>query len=620
MDVETRSLYDVKYKSNCLSFAASLTGLSSILACRMMLIVPMGFEILPSSNPLRTLAKMTSSLKQTSMDDRREMFLNRLLYVAVLVWTFLGMCFPMYDTDFWWHLKTGERILSGDGIPYIDLFTFTDADKPWIDMHWGFQVLVAVLYRLGGVPLVTLVKSAIITGAVAIGWRATGPDLPSWKKALLWILPIICISGRGNERPEMLTQLFLALWLWIARKTDQRPNLIWFLPLVQVVWVNCHALFVLGLVVGFCYTVDALVRDWLNGQLGLARRMTGPTFRTIWIVGGLVAAACFINPYFEEGVLFPLTLYRKFSIEKDFYSKNIGEFQPPIDFVLRSGFSNIYLISELGVWLITAASFIWLLAMKRRWSLFRLLMFAGFSHLAWQATRNTNIFALVSGFIACENFADVQSSDSEPAAAGRTSVAYLPTIAVTAMIAGLCLAVVTGLWNQIGEKNKPFALGEAPNWFIHDAARFAGQPQFPMRAFVANIGQAEVYVYHNGPERKVFMDARLEVCTRETFERLNKILYAMSKGSDSWESFFREGGLPVVILDSRTTRTSINGMMRLRTWRLVFADRSAAVFLPVGLADHLKLPMADPTPLIYPDGPPQRSPNNAPLTNDKNTQ
>jgi hypothetical protein len=535
----------------------------------------------------------------------QEVFWNRILFALVLVWTFLALCFPMFDTDFWWHLKTGEWILAGNGIPYVDLYTFRDSDKPWIDLHWGFQVLITVLYHAGGIPLVTLTKAAVITGAVAIAWRAGGSQLSTWKKALLWILPIVCVVGRGNERPEMLSQLFLTIWLLIARQTDSRPNLIWYLPLLQLVWVNCHALFVLGLVVGFCYGVDAITREIGQGRFGLQPRIAGPNLRTIFFAAGFVALACFVNPYFEEGAFFPLTLFRKFSVEREFYRQNIGEFRSPIDYLLSFGLTNIYLAAELAVWFVTAFSFFWLLASKRRWSPFRLLLFAGFSHLAWQMSRNTNIFALVSGFIACENFADSAFSSVETARPGPNSETR-PTKWLSVLVFGLCLMVVTGWWNEIGEKNKPFTLGEAPRWFIHDAAKFAGQPGFPDFAFVSNIGQAEVYVYHNGPKRRVFMDARLEVCTQRTFELYNNVLADMASGSTRWQSLFAGGELPVVILDSRTSRMAISGLLNTPSWRLVFADSAGAVFLPTSKANQLKLPVADPTPLMYPDGPPKK--------------
>lgn len=574
------------------------------------------------NSPGRVATTNTPDDKTTSTIDNRspsERLWDRSLFVSVLLWTFLSMCFPLLDTDFWWHLKTGEWILSHGTVPYVDLYTYKDADKPWIDLHWGFQVFITLIYRLGGIPLVTLVKSAIFTTSVAIAWNAGGPKLASWKKAAIWILPIICITGRGNERPEMLSQLFLAMWLWFAKETDKRPKSIWWLPAMQLVWVNSHALFVLGLVVGFCYGADMVVRLLFGGRLGIPPRKSGPEARTVAIVGGLVAASCFVNPYFEEGAFFPLTLYRKFSVEKEFYSKNIGEFRPPIEYVKQKGLSNIYVIAELGTWIITAASFVTLLIVKRTWSPFRLLLFAGFSHLAWQASRNTNIFSLISGFVACENFAEAVLVPI----ARKTNRSETPnnSLLYTKWMAGLTsvlsILVVTGIWNDgiwidgnwnipIGEKNKPFGLGEASNWFIHDAAKFAAQEGFPKRAFVANIGQAEVYVYHNGPDHKVFMDARLEVCSQQTFMQLNDALLAMQTGSSRWLNEYREDEIPVVILDSRTVRQAINGMLITPFWRLVFADRSAAVFLQTELAEKLNLPPVDPAPLMYPDGPPKR--------------
>ncbi|WP_397569110.1 hypothetical protein [Schlesneria sp. T3-172] len=535
-----------------------------------------------------------------------------ILFSTVLIWTFLGLCFPMYDTDFWWHLKTGQSILAGNGIPGLDLYTFTDADKPWIDLHWGFQVLVAILYAIGGVPLVTLVKAGVVTAAVAIGWRACGNELPAWKKSLLWIFPIICIAGRGNERPEMLSQLFLAMWLWIAWRSEKQPDWMWWLPVLQIIWVNCHALFVLGLIVGFSYAVDAVIRSRWGGRFGLEPRTDGPPLGAVFVVAVLVALACLINPYFEEGALFPLTLYRKFSVEKEFYRQNIGEFRPPIDFVMQFGLSNLFVISELIVWLVTAASFVWLLVKKGRWSPYRLILFAGYSHLAWQASRNTNIFALVSAVIACQNFAAAEVISSLSVAGSTAGDRAHPTgkrvklaQGMTGLFVILTGLVVSGVWNQIGEKNKPFGLGEAPNWFIHDAAKFAGRDGFPMRAFVAHIGQAEVYVYHNGPLRKVFMDARLEVCTQQTFQLYNGILAAMAAGDPIWQNLFREGEPPVVILDSRSSRPAINGMLQNPTWRLVFADKTAAVFLHIDTATRLSLPPVDPSPLMYPDGEPK---------------
>lgn len=528
----------------------------------------------------------------------RRPFWDAALFAGLLLWTFLLLCFPLLDTDFWWHLKTGELILHEGHVPQIDWYTFIDLNQPpaWIDLHWGFEILITLLYRLGGANLVILVKATVITLAVAVGWLAGGRNLPVWQKSALWILPIICISGRGYERPEMLSQFFLAAWLWMARNVERRPGWIWFLPLLQLVWVNCHALFILGLFVGFAYAIDCIAREFARGRWGLALPVSNPTFRAIAWVGLLVIVACFVNPYFEEGAFFPATLYRKLSVDQEFYSNNVGEFQRPIDLYAKYGWRgwlNLYVLAEFSVWCLTAASFVWLLKRRRRWSLLRLVLFAGFSHLAWGMARNTNIFCLVSAFVLCENLQDAAVGQSS----GLDVRAKLHrNWGMAAVLTGLIVSVVTGAWHEIGDANKPFRLGEARNWFIHDAARFAGQKGFPRRAFVANNGQAAVYIYHNARERLVFMDGRLEVCTRATFEEFNRIRGMMIFGIPDWQEIFRQNGgkLPVVILDNNTSLMEIRGLMTSPGWRLVFSDPTAAVFLSDAQADTLKLAKVGP--------------------------
>ncbi|HTI50400.1 MAG TPA: hypothetical protein VL475_05595 [Planctomycetaceae bacterium] len=517
---------------------------------------------------------------------------DRLIFVGFLLWIFVSLIYPLYDTDFWWHLRTGELMLQGNAPPQVDLYTFTDSDKAWIDLHWGFQVLIAVLHRLGGVNLVIFIKAGVITAAVAIAWLASGRSLPGWLKAPLWTLPVIAISGRGYERPEMLSQLFLAVWLFVAFRVERRPRLIWLLPAVQLLWVNCHALFVLGLVVGVCYIADCVARDLAKGKWGLAPPARAPEGSTLIRAGGLVALACFVSPYFEEGALFPLTLYRKFTVEQAFYSVNIGEFQQPIRFVMKYGLTNIYLIAEVGVLIMTAASFIGVAIRRRQWSVLRLALFVAFSHLAWEASRNTNIFSIVSGVVLCANVGDMLAKGKlplSPRIQGRLSCA------AGLGIACLFLLVVTGQWNRWGEGNKPFALGEAKDWFIHGPAKFAGQPGFPDRAFVANNGQAAVYSYHNYPPRTVFMDGRLEVCTLKTFKLYNEILYRMGAGDPGWQLLFDRSTapLPAVILDTRTSLIPLVGMMHTRGWRMVYADPSGAVFLDDASADKLHLEQVD---------------------------
>lgn len=551
---------------------------------------------------------------------------ERLVLFALLCCTFVLCVVPMSDTDIWWHLRTGELIWQEGRVPLQDRYLFTDFGRPWTDLHWGFQLLMAGLYHLGGVNLLILTKAVVITAAVAIAWHASGNGLPAWLRAALWVPAIISITGRAHERPEMLSQLFLALWLFIAFQAKRRPRSIWWLPAIQVVWINCHALFVLGLYVGACFAIDLFAREFAQGRWNLEPPSPAPTPRHVASAGILCGVAALCNPYFEEGALFPLVLYRKFSVEQAFYSVRIGEFQQPWAFLKQGGWwsaANIHLIAQVVLALLAVSSFV-LLARRRSWSPFRLLLFAGFAHLGWEATRNVNIFAFVSTVVLVANVVDlkrlraaerlVASEAPQPSRERRANRIAL------ALLAAWTLVVVSGLWGRkwvvstrkiggaearrlwsLGEAGR-FGLGERRNWYAHDAARFAGQHGFPTRAVVAHMGQAAVYEYHNGPARTVFMDPRLEVATQETFETYELLLKSIARGDRRWESSLRDdnGQLPLILLDSRYSRPQIEGLLRTPGWRLVYADASAAVFIEQTLAERLHVPEADIAPLIRP--------------------
>ena len=573
--------------------------------------------------------------------SHRENKFGLLVLAVVLAWTFLLGCTPMRSTDIWWHLKTGQLVLADYSVPRTDWFTYTDVNSVWIDLHWGFQVLAATVYEYTGVDGLVLMKAVCLTGTIALLWYCVDSQLPAWGKAVCLLLPIICLSGRSVVRPEMLSWLFLPVWLWIISRLRNRPRLIWLLIPLQLVWVNCHALFVLGLVVLVCYLGDRVVRRWAGGRFGIAQPEQSPSLQIVLIARVAIVLISLANPYFVEGALFPLTLYRKFSVDQALYS-TIGEFQRPIDFLRQNGLQgNIYLLSMLLLWVATTISFVALAVQSRlfastggeqaeiakretspddiqgkstldRLALMKLFLFAAFSHLAWKASRNVSPFAVVSAWILMSNCRDVlimrgfcQSARSDLKDTTETVPAvwrFWATVVTLSAYLVLIGTVVTDVWADRGGEGKRFALGEANQWYIHQAARFASQEGFPKNAFIAHNGQAAVYIFHNGPEHRVFTDGRLEVASKETYQRYRQVQLLMATRNRVWESLIREesGQLPVVILDSRYSRAAVNGMLQTSDWRLVYADPAAAVFLETAKADALSLRTADPRPLFRP--------------------
>lgn len=591
----------------------------------------------PAHQPSMPLnAVPVAGIVSSRLDCRAD---SRLLLAALLTATFIWSCSPMVGFDIWWHLKTGQLILEQHTIPFVDWYTYSDPDAAWVDLHWGFQILAAITYGIGGVALLILAKAALITTTVAIGTLTTRAKLQNCIRVGVWSLVAVVLTGRGIVRPEILSLVFLATWLAVLLRALERPTLLWCLPPLLVVWVNCHALFVFGLVVFAAWGVDCGVRSVAAGRWGLASlddqasgttiasatamkpedAGTAPTLsaQQVIIVGALLAVACLMNPYFEEGALFPLVLFRKLSVDEAFYSVRVDEFTSPAAFFGQVGLRSLHLDAAALLWMLAAGSFLWL-GTWRRVSVFRVLLFLAFSYLGFKMIRNLSPVAIVSGVVLCENLAEISRLKTSSATPGSTSSdagslnqrsttrrRRLP-IAISVVLFSLAASHFSGHWGRLTGLGDRFGLGESAAWYSHTAAKFAGQPGFPERAVIASFGQAAVYEFHNAPARRVLMDGRLEVCSRQTFELYEDILRKMAQGDSTWQQQLgprdSQGRLPAIILDSRAARDQINGLFMLPSWRMVFADSAASVFITSQLADNLGLAPADPTPLMRPPG------------------
>ncbi len=184
---------------------------------------------------------------------------DALVLLGFLALTFALGVFDLFDTDFWWHLRTGDLIWQTGKVPQTDWYTYTAADRAWIDLHWGFEVLLSWGYAHGGV-VVNLAKCVITTIAVAFLILARRRDWPIWVMVLAWLPAIFVLGGRMYVRPETLSLLYLSVYMAVIFRWNQHPWRAYLLPFVQVLWVNTQGLFVFGPLVLAFGLIDASLR------------------------------------------------------------------------------------------------------------------------------------------------------------------------------------------------------------------------------------------------------------------------------------------------------------------------------------------------------------------------
>ncbi len=549
------------------------------------------------------------------------------LIAIFIALTFLLGIFPLKDTDFWFHLRTGDWIRQNGRVPTTDLYTYTVPKAPWIDLHWGFQVAISWVYERWGIVGLNLAKCVVTSAAVFLLVTARRRSWPVWAMLLAWLPALLLLSGRMYVRPETLSLLYLSMFLAVVSRWDRWPWLAMTLPAVQLIWVNCHGLFILGPIVLTFGLIDAALRP---GAFGPGQKRW---WRIIGMACGLSFVLCLANPYGLIGALYPLQLAQ--TMRNPMFSKGafrIAELTPIPVFIEENGLRNLPLQIHLVTVFVGALSFLvplfWAVrirmapvqpgepakneiekasgkdkgkaqpAKKPRKSKaaakaadspvlgvspLRLLLFGAFTYLSWQATRNSHQFAAVAGTITAWNFGEWAAAirkrrwPSQKTPAGYATAHRVIAFVVLAAVFGL---VASGQFYAAAGEGRTIGLGEEPLWYPHGAAKFAGRAEMPPHILTYHNGYAPLYEYYNGPERKVYADARLEVIGADMYYEYSVLCRQITSGEKGWEDALDAIQRPAVLVGAAPTDTVMAGsLMASQHWRCVWFDPVAWVFV-----------------------------------------
>jgi tetratricopeptide (TPR) repeat protein len=639
----------------------------------------------------------------------------------------LGLC-ELFDADVWWHIRGGQWVLEHHRAPGLDPFSFGSADRVWVDLNWLFQVLVAWLYGHGGEAAVVLLAATAGALTLAIVGSARDRSWPLALGVLAWVPALVLMSSRFSPRPEGFTLLYLAAYLAVLWHARLRPTLLWLLPVVQVLWVNTHGVFVLGPMVFFFYSLE-------RGLSWLSARDRGAGDRGAWKreckhlvpAGVLVVLACLVNPYFTDGALYPLLLLPKATAAGNIYKEYIAELRSPREYALgaRNGLGPIdpytralvFLLLVLpltfvlpaawdawrrgpggrrqtdrdakgqaargaGAWLAALAVGIllamaaaaalpgratarwlplpqilvplgfvllgavggwrlrgrstaaWLYAIAggafgaawatwlrtyllefrpvglldfgtglpsvllvvagvplaaalawRRGGLYRLLLTVAFSYLALTAYRNGSLFAIAGGAVIAWNLGEWASAlaETEGPTRARLRAGWGLRLGVLALLTAWVVFLAADQYYPWVGQPRRLGLGERPFLFAHDAARFAGRPGLPDRALVFDYSQGAVYLFHNSPRCKPYLDARLEFPTLQTFERYVAIEHWLQRQDRKWVAAVHDLGDPLVMIIHAYHQQEYLGaeaaLLGEPGWRCVYYDAVASLFV-----------------------------------------
>ena len=156
------------------------------------------------------------------------------------------------ESDTFWEIRTGQLILAAKRIPSTDPFSWTAYGRAWRPNSWGFDVLLAPVYRLGGLTAVALLGAALVMAVIAAmlllaNHLGAGP-VPA---AVPLLLAAPLLIAWFSVRPQLVDYVVVPLLVILldAAATAggrRRAAAVVGIAGLHLAWVNLHASATLG--------------------------------------------------------------------------------------------------------------------------------------------------------------------------------------------------------------------------------------------------------------------------------------------------------------------------------------------------------------------------------------
>jgi hypothetical protein len=291
--------------------------------------------------------------------------------------TFCLCCTRFSDPDTWWHLKIGQEIWQTHSIPRADHWSFTVYGHSWTPHEWLSQLLLFTIYRVfgyAGLQLwLCLLASSIVAAGYALSYHYSWDTVVA---ALGGFLAFFFGTVGFSIRPQLIGYLLLTGELLVLLRAFRgKPRVLWWLPPLFLVWVNCHASYPLGLGI---FGLTVVCRRW-------PERIALKAF-------ALSCAVLLVNPLGWRMLLYP---FDTFLNQRDNLAF-VPEWQPPSLHDPR-GFALLLVLAAIGIAGLTR---------RARSSAFEMMVFLPITLLALRHSRMLFAFGIVTGPLVSRMIAD----------------------------------------------------------------------------------------------------------------------------------------------------------------------------------------------------------------------
>lgn len=412
--------------------------------------------------------------------------------IVLLLLLFVGFFHPIksINEDLGRHLLLGEIITQTGNVPTSNLLSYTYQDYPFINSHWLSEVIFYKFVNVGGFNSLLFFTTILTLSSFFLLFRLASKQYSMTYSLLAGVVLLPIILRRSEVRPEVFSFFFEAIFLTILfTYRSKYTKWIYLLIPLQILWVNMHIYFVIGIVLIIIFLFDLLVRQKFHFNYQA---------KVLTVVFLCSMLSTLLNPSGIYGTLFPFVVLQNYGMP-----------------VLEN--QSIFLITNQNhmlqlayTVLIMIVVFMVLFLNRKKTLLIDWLLVISFSILAFAAVRNIPVYAYAVYVPLTALF-----SRYIPLVGKTLSTIYSKTFIKSLHVFSLSMLLIILLFYLFSiVATRPFGFGIIENAKTSADFFLINNLQGPI---FNNFNTGSYYAYRFYPKEKIFVDGRPEAYPKAFF-------------------------------------------------------------------------------------------------------
>lgn len=323
------------------------------------------------------------------MHDQRKIFpylFFSFLILFLLYTVILSHKINLVTADLGRHIQNGQYFFLDKTVLNQNFYSYTYPTFNTINHHWAVGVLFYFVYKFSGFVGLHLLFIIVSLLTLFIFLQITKRKGSRFLLIPLVLFSLPLLAQRTEIRPEIFSNLFAGLIFFLLfryREGKINYRYLFFIPLIEIFWVNMHIYFFLGPVIVGSFLLESLFRQEKKSLVLLALLF-------------ITSVVTVLNPLGITGSLAPLNEFKNYGYE-------LAENQS-IWYMVKYFPKPVYLVFKVIFGLLCFSFFLVLILKPKKISIAHLLLGIFLSYMAWTMNRNITLFSLFSLPLIAYNF------------------------------------------------------------------------------------------------------------------------------------------------------------------------------------------------------------------------